>query len=321
MMLTCSRLVVLASIILIAFTTLTGCGRAATPTPTPGVPTGVTVEVVAQGLKVPWGLVFAPDGRLFLTERGGVIRVIEDGRLLPDSYAELDVAQEGEGGLLGLALDPDFETNGYLYIYYTYRNPQGFLQNRVTRLKEGDSGAQEEPLIILDNIPASRIHNGGRIKFGPDGKLYVTTGDAGSSILSQDMDSLAGKILRINRDGAVPQDNPFPGSPVYSYGHRNPQGLAWHPVTDQLFATEHGPVGHDEVNLIEAGGNYGWPIIIGTGNDPRFLDPLLESGLDTWAPSGATFYDGDVLPSEWKGRLLFGALRGQRINWLTLSPP
>ena len=330
------RLKLILALIFTLALVLQGCGQA-TPTPSPTAPAGtppptptntstpgdainVAVEVVAKELKVPWALAFAPNGRLFLTERKGTIRVISDGQLLPNPYAELEVAQEGESGLLGLALDPNFETNGHLYVYHTHRNPQGRLQNRVVRLE--DSGARaENPVVILDNIPASRIHNGGRIKFGPDGKLYITTGDAASSPLAQDLNSLAGKILRINKDGTIPQDNPFSGSPVYSFGHRNPQGLAWHPVTGQLFATEHGPVGHDEVNRIEAGANYGWPIIVGDGNDPRFQDPLLQSNIDTWAPSGAAFYSGDALPPKWEGRLVFGTLKRQRIIWLTLRPP
>jgi glucose/arabinose dehydrogenase len=295
-------------------------GATATPTPTPS-PTAtlqVAVEVVARDLRVPWALAFAPDGRLFITERGGAIRVLVDGQLQP--YATLDVAQEGESGLLGLALDPNFKDNGYLYVYHTYPKSGFKLMNRVVRLEDRGDRA-ENPVVILDQLPAARIHNGGRLKFGPDGKLYITVGDAASPPLAQGLDSLAGKILRINKDGSIPADNPFPDSPVYSYGHRNPQGLAWHPITGRLFSTEHGPVGHDEVNLIEAGANYGWPDVIRDATNPNFQDPLLQSDLATWAPSGATFYDGNVLPPEWQGRLVFAALRGQRLVWLTLLPP
>jgi len=223
-----------------------------------------------------------------VTERTGSIRIVIDGILQAKPYAKIDIVVKGEAGLLGLAIDPHFESNRFLYVYHTYLNNQGLLRNRVVRLLDhGTTG--EIVKTIIDDIPADRIHNGGRIKFGPDRKLYITTGDADNGPLAQKMDSLAGKILRINPDGSIPTDNPFSGSPVYSYGHRNPQGLAWHPVTGQLFATEHGPVGHDELNIISPGNNYGWPIVSGIVSDPRFLDPILESGLETWAPGGPCF--------------------------------
>ena len=313
-----------------------GCTSAATPapsstatsTPTPISPqpskenilSGVRVEVVARNLEVPWALAFAPDGRLFVTERNGAIRVISDGQLLTKPFARLPVAATGESGLLGLAFDPDFDQNHYLYVYYTYRDNQGGLKNQVVRLKDVN-GQGEEPKVLLDGIPGARIHDGGRIKFGPDGKLYITVGDAGTPQLAQDTSSLSGKILRINADGSLPTDNPFPGSPVYSYGHRNPQGLAWHPTTGQLFITEHGPSGHDEINLVEAGANYGWPEVAGKRGEPLFQDPVLESERSTWAPGGATFYSGESLPLSWNDKLLLGGLRGQQIHWMELSPP
>jgi glucose/arabinose dehydrogenase len=285
----------------------------------------VRVEVVAQGLQIPWAIDFAPDGRIFVTERPGRIRVVREGVLQPEPWAQLPVAHEGEGGLLGLALDPNFAQNGFVYVYYTYREGNR-LWNRVVRLVERD-GRGADPVVLLDRIPGSTIHDGGRIKFGPDGKLYITTGDANNPPLAQDVTSLAGKILRLNPDGTIPEDNPFSASPVWSYGHRNPQGLAWHPVTGALFSTEHGPSGvppnccHDEVNVIEPGRNYGWPRVFGIARDARFVDPILESGMDTWAPSGATFYAGDRLPEPWRGRLLFAALRGQHLHRVTLQQP
>ncbi len=295
-------------------------GATATPTPDVARPFDVAVEVVAKELTVPWAVDFAPDGRIFITEREGAIRVIQDGVLRLQPYAEVEMGVRGEGGLLGLAVDPDFASNGFLYVFHTYRNERGLLRNRVLRLVDrGDTA--EVSGVILEDIPAERIHNGGRIKFGLDGKLYVTTGDVGAGPLAQNLNSLAGKILRINPDGSIPQDNPFPGSPVYSYGHRNPQGLAWHPVTGQLFATEHGPVGHDEVNIIQPGANYGWPTVSGVAGTPRFQDPLLESGVETWAPGGAVIYSGEELPEEWQGRLVFGALRGQQLVWVQMRPP
>jgi glucose/arabinose dehydrogenase len=240
--------------------------------------------------------------------------------------AQLEVAQEGQGGLLGLALDPEFEANGYLYVYHTYRHEpldasggRG-LRNRVVRLKTLGSVA-ENPTVILDNIPGGYAHNGGRIKFGPDGRLYIATGDADVPAYAQDLNALAGKILRINKDGSIPQDNPIPGSPIYSLGHRNPLGLTWHPVTGELFATDQGPFRNDEVNRILAGANYGWPEVVGSVGLPQFRDPVILSGIETWGPSSAAFYSGDALPLEWRGRLSLSMLSGQRIVWLDLRPP
>ncbi|MCI0484547.1 MAG: PQQ-dependent sugar dehydrogenase, partial [candidate division NC10 bacterium] len=265
------------------------------------VPSPFTVEVVVRHLEIPWALDFAPDGRLFFTERPGRIQVLDPGASRPRLVGRLTVAHEGEGGLLGVALDRDFSRNGRLYAYYTYREGER-LWNRVVRLTQEKGGIlREEEGTVIDRIPGARIHNGGRIKIGPDGRLYITTGDAANPPLAQDLTSLAGKILRINPDGSIPGDNPFPGSPVYSLGHRNPQGLAWHSVSRALFITEHGPIGHDEVNLVQPGKNYGWPHVAGSGGGVRFLDPILESGQGTWAPSGTAVYRSD---------LFFAALRG-----------
>jgi len=274
------------------------------------------VEVWQRNLEVPWSLAFAPDGRAFFTERAGRVRLIENNVIR--TIATLNVAAVGEGGLLGLALDPAFSQNHFLYVYHTYADAQGALKNRIVRFTEG-GGALADPRVILDGIPGAAIHDGGRIKFGPDGKLYATAGDAGQSSLAQDLNSLAGKVLRMNPDGSVPGDNPFAGSLVYTYGHRNPQGLDWHPVSGKIYATEHGPSGHDEVNILEPGKNYGWPIVTGMGNDPRFVNPLVETGTDTWAPSGATFYRSDRLP-DLKGAFLIATLRGENLRILLLGP-
>ena len=323
----------LAALVLLA----TACQRVPRPTPSPTPPAVGTssstpppgdtptpqavpprVEVVATGLEAPWELAFAPDGRIFLTERPGRLRVIEGGRLRPEPLLELDVAETAEAGLLGLALDPAFAENGFLYLYYTYADDRGRLRNRVSRFRERD-GAVGEEQVLLEDIPGAGIHDGGRIAFGPDGRLYVTTGDATAPALAQDRGSLAGKVLRLNADGTVPQDNPFPGSPVYSYGHRNPQGLAWHPDSGELYATEHGPAAHDEVNRIRPGENYGWPEVHGIARDPRFVDPVAESGNTTWAPSGATFSTSDAFP-QWRGSLLFAGLRGEALFRLEVTP-
>jgi aldose sugar dehydrogenase len=277
----------------------------------------VIVETVAEDLEVPWAIAFSPDGRTFFTERTGKLRVIEDGKLNPEPVTILNVGIV-EGGLLGLALDPNFEENHYLYLYYTYTE---FLStyNKVVRFTEKDNKLSEE-LILIDKIPGAAVHDGGRIKFGHDGKLYITTGDAANSESAQDLNSLAGKILRVNSDGTIPDDNPFENSLVYSYGHRNPQGLDWDPVTGKLVVTEHGPSGergraHDEVNVIQAGKNYGWPIVIGGEHDTKYLDPIIHTGSDTWAPSGASFYTSKNIP-DWSGKYFVATLRGSHLRMI-----
>jgi glucose/arabinose dehydrogenase len=267
----------------------------------------IQVATVLTGLEIPWALAFAPDGRLFITERPGRIRVATNGRLAAEPIAELAVTHVGEAGLMGLALDPDFGRTGHLYICYTARR-QGASVNRVTRLTLRGSRAVDERA-LLDDLPAANIHDGCRVKFGPDGKLYVTTGDAAHPQASQQPEVLSGKILRINADGSIPADNPFRGSPVWSLGHRNPQGLAWD-AGGRLWASEHGPGAHDEINLILPGRNYGWPEIQGGTRRAGMVAPVLHSGNDTWAPSGLAFL-GDSL--------YVAGLRGYRLLKVTLA--
>jgi len=282
----------------------------------------IILETVAENLQVPWAIDFAPDGRIFFTERVGNLRVIENGALLSEPVMSVDVAG-GEGGLLGVALDPNFMDNHYVYLYYTHAGPLGSLfgvQNKVVRYTESDNHLFDEQ-VIIDEIPGSNIHDGGRIKFGPDGKLYIATGDAADKSLSQDLDSLAGKILRLNPDGSIPDDNPFEGSPVFTLGHRNPQGIDWHPIDHYMVSSEHGPSGepvsppfaHDEINIILPGRNYGWPTIVGGSTDERFQNPLLHSGSETWAPSGIVFYDSENIP-DWENMLLVATLRGNHLR-------
>lgn len=278
-------------------------------------PLGVTpvAETIATNLTVPWALAFAPDGRLFLTERPGRVRVIDGGGLRSQAVINLAsvVRNVGEGGLCGIDVDPDFATNHYLYVYYTYQSGSA-IGNRVVRLIENNNIAVVDRT-ILDGIIGANVHDGGRIKFGPDGYLYIGTGDAGTSSRAQTLSSLNGKILRIDRDGNPAPDNPFPEAPyVYSYGHRNVQGLAWD-ASGQLYNTEHGPTGefgryaNDEVNIIYAGGNYGWPNCIGICGDPNYIDPVRLFNPETTAPGGATFYNGDALPM-WTGSYFFGTM-------------
>ncbi len=267
------------------------------------------IEVVAEELNVPWEMVISEEGRMFFTERPGHIREIRDGKVVQEPLLSLPAPfiSEGEGGLLGLALDPDFKTNHYMYTYHTYED-NGEIKNRVLRLVVDDNQARIDK-VILDGIVGDTNHNGGRIKVGPDGMLYITAGDRYEPDLAQDKTSMGGKIFRIHLDGSIPKDNPFEGSPVYSYGHRNPQGLAWHPATGDLFSSEHGQSAHDEINLIEAGKNYGWPIIQGDETKEGMQTPIAQSATETWAPSGMTF----VSKGEWKNQLLIANLRGMQI--------
>jgi glucose/arabinose dehydrogenase len=257
--------------------------------------------VVAAGLEAPWALAFDPAGALLVTERPGRIRMIKSGTLLPQPVATLNVAAVGEGGLMGLAIDPVFDVSGFLYVCYTPRK-DGRLVNRVARLtvQDGQAGVER---VLLDDIPGADQRDGCRLKFGPDGKLYVTTGDAAIPELAQRLDSPAGKILRINPDGSVPADNPFPGSPVYATGFRNPQGLAWDRA-GRLFAADLVPGPHDEINEIVRGGNYGWPVVSALARDPRYRDPLIESAGTVWKPSGIVVRNDTLYVAALLGRQL-----------------
>lgn len=261
------------------------------------------LTVVARDLEAPWEIAFLPDGGLLVTERRGrVTRIVGYARR---SFPVEGVHQAGESGLMGLALHPEFATNSLIYLYYTISSGRG-LENRVVRYRPGSTGLTN-PTVIVSGIPAERFHDGGRIAFGPDGYLYITTGDGTDGAIAQDRKSLGGKILRITPEGAVPADNPF-GNAVYSYGHRNPQGLTWD-AQGRLWSTEHGRSvsgsGYDELNLIQKGGNYGWPAAEGDQRPPGTVPPVLHSGPDyTWAPAGAAYASGSVF---------FGGLRGEAL--------
>lgn len=279
-------------------------------TPSETDPNAPLVSTVATNLDTPWGLVFLPDGSLLLTERSGNVRLIDsNGNLISQPVATISQVKEvGEGGLLGITLHPNFETNNFVYLYYTYSSTGENTLNRVVRMTY-NNGTLSDEQIIVDNIPGASNHNGGRIKFGPDQMLYITTGDAGNPSQSQDRNSLAGKILRVTDDGKPAPDNQFQNR-TYSYGHRNSQGITWD-EEGRLWSTEHGRSGAqsglDELNLIEIGNNYGWPTIQGTETQVGMVAPVLNSGSETWAPGGAAYSDGSVYFTGLRGRGLYKA--------------
>ncbi|MGD6856087.1 PQQ-dependent sugar dehydrogenase [Bacillus infantis] len=257
-------------------------------------------EEFAADLKTPWSIDKA-GSTFYMTERTGSIVKAEEGSLeRQEVRLKKKLSQASEAGLLGFVLSPDFESSGEAFAYYTYEEGS-VQQNRIVVLKQTDD-AWEETRLLLDGIPSGQYHHGGRLKIGPDGKLYATAGDAAADPeIAQDLDSLGGKILRMNLDGTVPGDNPFAGSYVYSYGHRNPQGLAW-AEDGTLYASEHGPSANDEINRIEAGKNYGWPVIQGKQEKEGMETPLFTSGEDnTWAPSGIAIKDGKLYAAALRG--------------------
>jgi aldose sugar dehydrogenase len=265
---------------------------------------------------VPWAMQFAPDGRLFVSERVGYVLIVNTVTGMTDVALRIEgVFTSGEAGLLGLALDPAFAQNHFVYLYYSAATSQTTAVNRLMRYRESNSQLIE-PVLLLDNVPAGQIHDGGRLKFGPDGFLYLTAGDAASQGLAQDVSSLAGKILRLNRDGTTAPGNRF-SSPVFSYGHRNPQGIDWHPTTGAMWSSEHGNVGNDEINTISSGLNFGWPRIEGSDTFPGMETPVTFFNPSI-APSGAAFYRGNRIP-QFTNNLFVATLRGTHLLRLTLD--
>lgn len=314
-------LAVLAGAMLLAACEGTVDDAAPSPSSSPSAPGPAArldfaaAETIASGLEVPWALAFVDDRTILVTERPGRVRVIEDGVLRDAPVLTLDVRSDGEAGLMGIALHPDYPEQPFAYVAATTSGG-----NRVLRFRLDDALNFANERVILDGLPAAQFHDGGRIAFGPDGMLYVAVGDAQEPERAAQRGALNGSILRVRPNGRVPDDNPFEASEVYSYGHRNPQGLAWS-SDGSMYASEHGPTGefdlccHDEINLIEAGGYYGWPFRAGRarampGTPPApARPPLAESGEGTWAPAGIAVYE----PEGSAATLLVANLRGEQL--------
>jgi aldose sugar dehydrogenase len=312
-----------------------------TRAPTVRADVAFDVQEFATGLDMPWALEFLPDGRLLVTERSGSLRFVDTAGKLSDPGQGLPpVVYESQGGLLDVALDPEFAANRT--IYWTYSEPRDGGSGTALAKGQLSSGARPDVSnvqVIFRMMPtyASSAHFGGRIAFASDGKLFLTLGersDAESRVRAQDLGAHFGKVVRINRDGSVPQDNPFVGTAgalpeIWSYGHRNPQGIAFRPGTDQLWEVEHGPRGGDELNLVAEGANYGWPVItygIEYGGDTIGEGIAVREGMTQpvyyWdpviAPSGLLFYSGKMFPA-WKGNAFIGGLGSSKLVRLTLE--
>ena len=259
-------------------------------------------EVVAAGLEAPWSIQKAGEA-FYISERAGSVAVYKDGKTeRQETELKEELSDLAEAGLLGFLLDSDFEKNRKAFAYYTYEQ-DGKPVNRIVTLRQ-EGSIWKETETLLDGIPGGDFHHGGRIAIGPDDKLYAATGDARKPETAQDLKSLGGKILRMNQDGTIPEDNPFGESYVFSYGHRNPQGLAWD-QEGRMYSTEHGESARDELNEIKPGENYGWPVIEGDEQKEGMQSPLIHSKDDTWAPSGLSWHDGN---------LYFAALRGEALK-------
>lgn len=324
-------LIAAAALIAVSETSLANQTRA------PAAPTSqVTVQTVAEGLNRPWGFEFLPDGRILVTERDGRMRIVStDGRLSQPVAGVPEVFAQGQGGLLDVALAPDFETSGTIYFSFSEprRDGNGTAVARARLNADVSPPRLEDVQVIFHQQPSydGNVHFGSRIVPTPDGKLFVTLGERFQMRYAQDLSRHWGKVVRINADGSVPDDNPFVGregarSEIWSYGHRNPQAAALHPETGELWIVDHGPRGGDEVNVVRKGLNYGWPVInYGrhyTGEEIPKRREGMEQPLYYWdpsiAPSGMAFYTADRAP-QWRGNLFVGALAGRHLARLVLD--
>lgn len=292
------------------------------------------VVVLAEGLSNPWGLAFLPDGRMLVTERPGRLRIVEDGRELSAPVAGVpEVSARGQGGLLDVVLHPDHATNGWIYFSHAVAGDGG-ARTAVSRARlDGEALRDLETVFVARNPGSGGVHFGSRIVFGDDGKLYVSAGERGNANQAQNPKNHNGTVLRLNDDGSVPSDNPFVGRDdalpsIFTYGHRNPQGMVRHPARGEIWVHEHGPQGGDEINRLVGGANYGWPVVtfgrsyagfpIGEGSAKTGMEPPLHHWTPSIAPSGMAFYDGDAFP-RWRGNLFVGSLKFRYLARLVLD--
>ncbi|MEX1267407.1 MAG: PQQ-dependent sugar dehydrogenase, partial [Balneolaceae bacterium] len=291
------------------------------------------VQTVVEGLEVPWGMAFLPDGSVLISERDGDLRIVRDGELQESPIDGVpEVWANGQGGLLDVALHPEYEDNGWIYISYS-KPGDGGAHTAIIRGKLNDNSLTDIEELFAGEPPTDRgQHFGSRIVFDPDGYMYFSIGDRGQMDLAQDINSSNGKVYRLHDDGSIPDDNPFVGQDgkdeAFNYGHRNPQGMAVHPETGAVWTHEHGPRGGDEINIEQPGANYGWPVIsYGINYDGSVLtDETEREGMEQpvhyWdpsiAPSGMAFISGDTYPA-WEGNIMVGALSFQLLSRVVLD--
>ncbi|RFZ92079.1 PQQ-dependent sugar dehydrogenase [Mucilaginibacter conchicola] len=290
---------------------------------TPGDPSALTDKVLTENLSFPWEILWGPDNQLWITERGGKISRIDPATGKATLLLNIsEVESRGEGGLLGMVLHPDFTATPEVFVAYNYLKGGNYVK-KVVKFTYGNN-TLSNPVVLIDNIPGANTHNGTRLAISPDKKLYITSGDAAESSRAQDKNNLAGKIQRINLDGSIPADNPIAGSALWSFGHRNPQGLVF--VGDRLYSSEHGNSTDDEINIIQKGRNFGWPNVEGfcnTDNEKSFcgandvIEPI-QAWTPTIAPSGIDYYNNDAIP-QWKNSLLLAVLKDSELLQIQLN--
>ena len=293
------------------------------------------VTTLVEGLEHPWAMAFLPDNRILITERPGRLRLVDKGRLHPQAITGLpEIAAEGQGGLLDVVLHPDYQNNGWIYFSYSADDVNG-IGTEVARARlEGMKLTNREIIFRVEKKSEGGRHFGSRLVFDRDNYLYISAGERGGRPRAQDVNDHAGSIIRLHDDGRVPKDNPFVGQrnakpEIYSYGHRNPQGMTLDPITGEVWIHEHGPQGGDEINIIQSGKNYGWPVItygvnygwgteIGEGRKKQGMEQPLYYWDPSIAPSGMAFYEGDKFP-QWQGNLFVGSLKFQLLVRLELQ--
>lgn len=316
-------LIILLSVLAFSMTTISCKKKNPAQSQEPPSDAVVDIKVLANGLTQPWELVWGPDNFIWMTERDGKVSRVDPASGKVTLVAQLpEVVSRGEGGLLGMALHPDFAASPEVFLAYDYVKGGNYTE-KIVRYKYNGT-TLTDPLILLDNIEANTFHNGCRLLISPDKKLFITTGDAGDQPSAQDQKSVNGKILRLNLDGSVPADNPFPGSPVWSLGHRNAQGLVF--SNNILYSSEHGPDSNDEFNIIQKGKNFGWPDVGGFCDESNEKTFCTEHGviepLKAWTPTiavcGIDYYNNDLIP-QWKNSVLMCTLKDQTLYQLKLN--